>query len=232
MSMPLSSAQNSRIGTCPHGMPPGACPICSGAGGGGGGSAKKADFSAKAGEMSWSECSAIGQMLKAQQFAKQQHAQAMQINPAINFQQNMTGFAQKLTAFAQNIQNVLPSAIAKPISLLTDKLLVPMLNILKDIPLNIQKTITQVAEKLADISDKLTAMFGELKSSVEKKISDKLKDFKKKIKSLFSTLETREMDDEDKIDEEKRIFEQKTALNSIKQNSPQNKKEDELNDED
>ena len=231
MSISLSSAQTPKLGTCPHGMPPGACPICSGAGGGGGG-AKKADFSAKAGEMSWADCAAMGQILKSQQLAKQQNAQALQINPAINFQQNLAALAQRLSAFAQNIQNSMPAAIAKPIGLLTNKLLVPMLNILKDIPLNIQKTVSQIAEKLADISDKLTAMFGELKNSIEKKISDKLKDFKKKIKSFFTSLETEEIDEEDKIDEEKRIFEQKTAFNSINDNLLHNKnqKENKLDD--
>ena len=29
---------NVRTGTCPHGLPPGACPICNGMGGGGGSS--------------------------------------------------------------------------------------------------------------------------------------------------------------------------------------------------
>ena len=51
---------NSRVGTCPHGLPLGACPICNGMGSGG---AKKADFSAKPGEMSWSQCAAIGAFL-------------------------------------------------------------------------------------------------------------------------------------------------------------------------
>lgn len=230
MSISLSSAQTPKLGTCPHGLPPGACPICSGAGGGGG-SAKKADFSAKPGEMSWAECAAIGQMLKAQQLAKQQGENPAQMN-LVNFQQNMSNLAQRLTSFAQNIQNSLPAVIAKPIDFLTNKLLVPMLNILKDMPLNIQKTVAQIAEKLADISDKLTAMFGELKNSIEKKISDKLKDFRKKIKSFFSTLETEEIDNEDKIEEEKRILEQKTAFNSINNNLLQNKKENEIENAD
>lgn len=231
MSISLSSAQNSKIGSCPHGMPPGACPICSGAGGGGGG-AKKADFSAKAGEMSWADCAAIGQILKAQQLAKQQDRQQNLQMGAINFQQNLANLAQRMTQFAQNIQNSMPAIISKPIAFLTNKLLVPMLNILKDIPLNLQKTVAQIAEKLADISDKLAAMFGELKNSIEKKISDKLKDFKKKIKSLFSVIETQEADDEEKIDEEKRIFEQETVFHSINQNLLQNKKGNEINDED
>ena len=64
MSLPINNNVNTKPpGTCPHGLPVGACPICSGMGGGG---AKKADSTAKPGEMSWNECYAIGQMMKAQ----------------------------------------------------------------------------------------------------------------------------------------------------------------------
>lgn len=53
MSLTAVKTNNARVGTCPHGLPLGACPICNGMGGGGG--MKKADFSAKPGEMSWNE---------------------------------------------------------------------------------------------------------------------------------------------------------------------------------
>lgn len=227
MNLPVSSAQGLKIGTCPHGLPPGACPICSGAGGGGG-SAKKADFSAKAGEMSWADCAAIGNMLKAQKLSQKQNEQSFQsqILAAAAFEKSMANIAQKLANFAQNIQASTPSIIAKPIGFVTTKLLIPMLNVLKDIPLNTQKTLAKIGEKLADISDKLNAMFGELKNSIEKKISDKLKDFKKKIKSFFSVLETTEADDEErKIDEAEKIFREKTTLYSLKERT-----ERELND--
>lgn len=62
MSLTAIQSNNSKIGTCPHGLPQGACPICSGMSGG----MKKTDFSAKPGEMSWNECAAIGAFLKAQ----------------------------------------------------------------------------------------------------------------------------------------------------------------------
>ena len=67
----VQSNNSNKIGTCPHGLPQGACPICSGMGGG----MKKADFSAKPGEMSWNECAAIGAFLKAQKMAKLQREQ-------------------------------------------------------------------------------------------------------------------------------------------------------------
>ena len=55
------NTQKRNIGTCPHGLPLGSCPICNGMAGGG---MKKADFSAKPGEMSWNEGAAIGAFLK------------------------------------------------------------------------------------------------------------------------------------------------------------------------
>ena len=67
--------QKTKIGTCPHGLPAGACPICSGMGGGGGSSRKTTKA---AGEMSWDECVAVGQMLKAQRLAQQKRDMAMQ----------------------------------------------------------------------------------------------------------------------------------------------------------
>ena len=72
----VQSANTNNIGKCPHGLPNGACPICSG--GMGGASQKKADFSAKPGEMSWNECAAIGAMMRAAKMQKQLNAQAQQ----------------------------------------------------------------------------------------------------------------------------------------------------------
>lgn len=53
------------------------------------------------------------------------------------------------------------------------------MNLIKALPALINKAINFVKEKLTDISDKLNAMLGELKNSVEKKISEAFKDFKK-----------------------------------------------------
>lgn len=64
MTAGISSVTAVRSGLCPHGLPPGACPICSGMGGASN-KVQTADFSAKAGEMSWNECAAIGAFLKS-----------------------------------------------------------------------------------------------------------------------------------------------------------------------
>lgn len=222
MKLPVTAAQSAKIGTCPHGLPPGACPICSGGGAGAAGAQKKADFSAKPGEMSWAECAAIGNMLKSQKLSHQRNEQAFQAQMLIaaGFEKNIANLAQKIADFAQKIQNTPPAIISKPLGFIANKVLVPILNILKDIPLNIQNVISKISEKLTDISDKLNALFGELKNSVEKKISDKLKDFKKKFSALFSIFGVKEPDDEEqKIDEADKIFREKTVLHSLKEKS-------------
>ena len=62
-----NSIQNS--GKCPHGLPPGACPICSGMGGGGGIRRDK-DKPRVAGEMSYNECMAAWIKIQAAKEAK------------------------------------------------------------------------------------------------------------------------------------------------------------------
>ena len=66
------------------------------------------------------------------------------------------------------------------------------------------------------IRDKLNAMFGELKNSIEKKVSETLANIRKKVQLLFQVDETTETTDEEKeIEEEKRTFEVKTFINDL-----------------
>jgi hypothetical protein len=222
MNFSATPLHKTKIGTCPHGLPQGACPICSGMGGGGG--IKKNER--PAGEMTWDECFAIGQMLKTQKLASQKRDLAMQaqFNPPVknisyleNIAQKIADLTQKLSEFVQNSQTTTLKPFVK-LLILAVKVAIPVLNILKSISLIAQKTINFIQEKAADISDKLNAILGELKNSIEKQISDKLTDFKKKIKSLFSVFETSETKDEDsKIDEAKAILKLKTIFHNVKE---------------
>ena len=215
MSLGAVQTNNARVGTCPHGLPLGACPICNGMGGGG---MKKADFSAKPGEMSWNECAAIGAFLKAQQNAKLQRQQDAQ-----NFAQNVQAFqnalmnsSQKLANIAQFFTNNTPPIIAKPVNFVLNTVLGGIIRTIAGIPTAISNTIQTIQQKLADISDKLTAMIGELKASIEKKISEAFKDLKKKVKSLFSIFQPLDTDNNDKqIDETKKAFELKTFIHDL-----------------
>ena len=231
MSVTSLQTNNSRIGTCPHGLPLGACPICNGMSGGGG--MKKADFSAKPGEMSWNECAAIGAFLKAQQQAKMQREQDAQ-NFALRvqaFQNALMNSSQKLANIAQFFSNNTPPIIAKPVNFVLNTVLGSIVRAVGTLPSAISNAIQTIQQKLADISDKLTAMMGELKASIEKKISEAFKDMKKKIKSLFSIFQPMDADNDDKqVDETKKAFELRTFIHELYKKLTQNEKDIEDND--
>lgn len=238
MNIPHAAALNkTKVGTCPHGLPQGACPICNGMGGGGGGSVTR---NKQEREMSWSECyMAWQQMLKAKANPKQAQNLAIQAQMVSQYklQLSLGGAAQKLAGITGKMaefiqQNKSNSSLGSKILAFSARIALPVLNGIKNVLSIADKALNAVKEKLADISDKLNAIFGEMKNAIEKKISDKLKDFKKKIKSLFGIVdidETEELDDEEKkIDETKRSYELKTVLNKIKEKFTHKKvKEDE-----
>ena len=69
------------------------------------------------------------------------------------------------------------------------------------------------------------------KASVEKKISEAFKDFKKKIKSLFSIFQPMDADNDDKqIDETKKAFELRTFIHDLYKKLMQDEKDLEEND--
>lgn len=225
MSLGAVKTNSSRVGTCPHGLPLGACPICNGMGGGG---AKKADFSAKPGEMSWSQCAAIGAFLKAQKMAQQAREQdaVTFAQKAQAFQNAMMNNSQKLINIAQVFTQTMPPIIAKSVNFVLNTVLGGAVRMIA----NAANIVMTVQQKLADISDKLTAIMGELKASIEKKISEAFKDFKKKIKSLFAIFKPLDSDNEDKqIDETKRAFELKTFIHDLYKKLTQNEKDLEEN---
>ena len=216
MQLGTVHTSNSRIGTCPHGLPMGACPICNGMSGGGG--VKKADFSAKPGEMSWNECAAIGAFLKAQKAAQQAREAEFQAHVLAlqKFQNTMANAAQRAAQFAQMVQNSMPPIIAKPLAFVMNNIVANGLNMIKNLPQAISNFVQNFSQKLADISDKLAAVYGELKASVQKKVSETFNEIKKKIKSIFKIFEPLDTDDEDKkVEEAKRTFELKTFIHKL-----------------
>ncbi len=69
MSSPIAAQSNNRAGLCPHGLPPAACPICSGGGGMGGAKMKNSPPVSKpahSGEWSFMKCYAAGLAMRAQ----------------------------------------------------------------------------------------------------------------------------------------------------------------------
>ena len=229
MSFSVASANTSKVssGCCPHGLPRGACPICSGMGGGGGSVSK--DSKPKANEMSYDQCYAVWMHMKAQKQVKIQNAAAFNAAFLGNVSQNLAGrianIAQKVADFAQKLNSEHP-ILAKPITFVAQKLVVPMLNVAKNIANVVSKAAEFVKQKLADISDKLNAIFGELKNFSLKKLSEKFHNFRKKVGSFFAFIHPEKANEEEnKLEEEKRIFDMKNLFKKLQKNLL-NKKEE------
>ena len=206
------STQKSNTGTCPHGLPIGACPICNGMGGGL--KSQKADFSAKPGEMSWNECAAIGAFLRAQKLAKQTREADY-----LNSLARSAEFYKKIDILQSNIRNFtalivskMPKIISTPMNFLINTFIQKPLYFIRAIPQN----IADLTQKIADVASKITSVIGELKNALLKKASDKFSDFTKKIKSLFEIFSPADTKNDDKkVDEGKKIFNLKNFINKI-----------------
>lgn len=216
LANPIQSSNINKPGTCPHGVAPGACPICSNMGGGGG--LRPGERVQKPGEMSYHECAMIGAMMRAREAQQKMHEQnlALRAEALKAFEQNMINFAQKMAVFGNKLNNFL---LTKPIALIVNNIAVPIIKAIANIPnfiQNVADKLTQIKEKLIDIQDKLNAIFGEAKAFVEKKVSELVSNVKSKLESLFKVFKRNNTkDDETKIDEEKKIFRLKTFINKI-----------------
>lgn len=217
MTSSISRAATNKVGTCPHGLPLGACPICNGMGGGGG-SVKK---NSKPPEMSWSECYAIGQMMKAQK-ANQKHTQ--QMFAAQDLASKLNNMLTQIQAMKVAAMNNLPRPLALVVSALADGVLIPVVKVVRAVVNTVQnltsalsKAMDNIKQKLVDIADKLAAIFGEAKAAIQKKIDEKFKDVKKKIFNLFgiAEVENEEQEELKRIEEEKRLFELNTAKEAL-----------------
>lgn len=205
-----------KTGSCPHGLPQGACPICNGMAGGN--STTKRDIPRNVGEMTYNQCAAIGAMLKAQKHARQQAQLAQQnhLQAIAEFQKSIATAHQRIMDLATNISKSTPAIIAKPVNFVLTNVIGKALNFIQNISNVISNITNAIVQKFADISDKLTAMYGELKASIHEKISKFTNNFKKKLKFLFFVFGTEETDDEDKkIEEAKRAFELKTFIHKL-----------------
>ena len=216
MTNSIHSTNINKPGTCPHGVAPGACPICSNMGGGG--SLRVGERPQKAGEMSYHECAMIGAMMRAREAQQKLHEENLRLHAEAmkNFQHNLINMAQKMADFTANIQN---SLLMKPVAFIINSLIIPIIKAFADIPIiitNIANAFAKIKENFIDITDKLNAIFGEAKAFVEKKISELVSIIKSKIKSIFKIFKRNNAkDDETKIDEDKKIFRLKTFIQKI-----------------
>lgn len=214
MANAIQSSNINKAGTCPHGVAPGACPICSGMGGGG----RVGERPQKAGEMSYHECAMIGAMMRAREAAQKEHEQTLlhRAEALKAFEQNLINTAQKMADLGAKFRN---NILLKPVTVIINNIVVPILKAIANLPnfiAGINTKIAQIKEKLIDIQDKLNAIFGEAKAFVEKKVSELISTIKSKLKSLFKIFKRNNTkDDETKIDEDKKVFRLKTWINKI-----------------
>lgn len=212
MPSAISQPNIMKAGTCPHGLPAGTCPICSGMGGGA--SVRKADFSANPGEMSWNECAAIGAFLKAQREAKLARQQDV-VNWAKsleNFEKNVMNISQRISVFMSKISQQMPPILAKPLNFIVKNFMFKPLNVIQ----NVSALIRNFPQKLVDILNKLNAIYGELKAALNKRASEVVSSLKKKFKSIFSVFETlEEKDDDEKMEEFKNSFKLRTFIHDL-----------------
>ena len=214
------NVNNVKSGLCPHGMAPGACPVCSGMSGGG--STRVGERPQKAGEWSYHQCAMVGAMMKARAQRIEAHEKNLKLHAeaVLEFQQNLEKMAQKLVDFASIISK---NFIFKPAALVITNILVPTVNIIKNIGSailsiisNIVDKLSQIKQKFVDIQDKLNAIFGEAKAFVEKKVTEFIGSIKFKFDGLFKIFKRNSTrDDDSKIDEDKKIFNLKKFIQKI-----------------
>lgn len=215
MTNSIGNLNTVKSGTCPHGVSPGACPICSGMGGG---SLRVGERPQKAGEMSYHQCAMIGAMMKAREARLEAHEKKLEKHAEIikAFESNLQNAAQIMSDFAAKISNII---ILKPIGYTIRNIAVPIINGIKNIPnfiANLGEKLLQIKEKLIDIQDKLNAIFGEAKAFVEKKVSELISNLTNKFSSLLKIFRKNNSDNTDtKIDEDKRIFNLKNIITKI-----------------
>ncbi|MFI3300441.1 MAG: hypothetical protein R3Y28_03375 [Candidatus Gastranaerophilales bacterium] len=214
MQLGTLQANKMKSGTCPHGMPLGACPICNGMSGGGIGK----NAVRKPGEMTWSQCAAIGAMLKAREQAKTEQKQELLdlAQKAQLFRDAIMNASLKLDNVAKFFTQNTPAIIAKPVNFILNNIIGGVMRLIAQLPVAVANVIQNIQKKFADISDKLTAMMGELKAAINKKVSDAFENAKKKIKSIFKIFYTAENQNDDKqIDETKKAFKLKTFIHGL-----------------
>ena len=175
--MSVGVANSSKAGLCPHGLPMGACPICSG---GGGGVRMDRNTRRNASELTWNECYAIGQMMKAAQ-ARKDMAEMHQQNVALQNAQILAAanrFAQAFNAISTFLSNSPLAQGLRTVSALTNNIATKTANIVSHTLSNIANKIStfttniatfaqnianNIKNKIIDISDKIAAFFGEEK---------------------------------------------------------------------
>lgn len=193
----ISNAQNSN--KCPHGMPAGTCPICSGMGGG---VPKDKNKPRKPGEMSYNECMAVWIRMqnaeKAKMQAKIKSIKASNLAEFTKKIESQKAFLQsKLDNYFKKLDNIIQKLppVIKIIVVPAIKIIQSVLNIVVNVSFNVVLFIASVSEKMAML---LYEAKNHIVSFIQKTI-EKSKKILKTILSLFMEFE----DDSDNSDKQK-----------------------------
>jgi len=206
----LSNVNNQvKPGCCAHGLPAGACPVCSMSGG----SSRKPDRNGRPGEMSYHQCAMIGNMMKARALAQKNHEANLKQH-ALNLEQFETTIARLIQNTKNFTQILSQSLISKPIALVFSITVLPVLTLVKNIP-----KIFQAMNNLRfEITDKLNALYGEAKAFLNRKAEELAKILKSPFEWLGKIFKKNNADDDDtKIDDDKKIFNLKTIIQKVRE---------------
>lgn len=188
MSSPIVQSNN-KAGLCPHGLPPSACPICNG-GMSAGGMKQQTTTRPINTEWSYMKCYAAGLAMRAQenriQTAKEMFEK--QLNYAQNLRTAINNLADKIRESLQNIQNSLPTLLQKPMAIITNFVINPILNLISQIPKVIEKFVQleqNIHKFIQNAGEKIVALFGDIKNFIQRNITERIKEKAKKFLLFF-----------------------------------------------
>lgn len=234
MVTPIISNVSMNRGTCPHGNPIGACPICNG-GGGGGAISSNYKKDTVPGGMTWDECFAYLRMVKSQKQHVQDENQ-YHTNSLMNFVQN-NRIAQFISANMLTISTFVQTNITQPITNFANRVFSSVTNSVLNLAKalanttlanNIKNLAEKIQKNIADISNKIASMVGEPIMAAAKFISDTWQKLKAKKFIFFSPIDTEmEQGDQEEEIELKRWLGLKTLKDNIEKllKSQKNNKE-------
>ncbi len=193
MTSPITGqTANTRIGLCPHGLVPSACPICSSSLGSGGGKLKIHDSVTKTNsEWSWLKCYAQGLAIKARQASIENYKSDFerQIEFAHQMRINLINLTEKIKIMFQNIQETFPP-ILKPVIQTVFNIAVNMIKIAELLPKIIELTVKfeqNLRTLINNAYEKIAAIFGDMKNFIKRKIQEGIKKIAKNFFMFFSS---------------------------------------------
>lgn len=184
--MSVSPVTTTNIHTCPHGMSPGACPVCNP----GGGSTKKANATPK-NEMSYGEMYAIWMRMKAADRRKLQNENNIKREAEIlaNTKAVLSKMTDKLINVLNRMESILPKPVANLFHATVNNILKPIINIIQNFPnfvKNIGEFIQNIQKEVYIAAEKLASVFGEIKNFIQKRVSESFKKFTKKVYKILN----------------------------------------------